>query len=156
MYLLSRPLLNVCDATDKFGQRTLIKLYLYITATSAVKISVFLFYRRLTIKVSGPFLIATWVGIIFNLGYWIAFMLELSLICIPTEAFWMQFDPVWAATHHFSCGLERLSAPSSGVLSVVGDFYATMVPLLQIQSMNLSTRQKLAIYPVFGLGFVCV
>jgi len=156
LYLLSRPLLCVLDATDKFGQRTLIKLYLYITATSAVKISIFLFYRRLTVKVSGPFLIATWVGIVFNLCYWIAFMLELSLICIPTESFWKQFDPVWAATHHFSCGLERFSAPSSGVLSVIGDFYATLVPLLQIWSMNLPRRQKLALYPIFGLGFMYV
>jgi hypothetical protein len=35
---------------------------------SAVKISLLLFYRRLSVNFSSPFLWATWIGIVFNIG----------------------------------------------------------------------------------------
>ena len=142
--------------TDHFEQHIIAEEYLYLTATTSIKISVLIFYRRLTIKLSGRFTIAIWAGIIYNFCYWVDFMLAVTLACIPTQAFWMEFDLAWETTHRFSCRSERVALPASAIFSTIGDLYATVIPMLQIWHMTLPRRQKLALYPLFGLGFLYV
>lgn len=42
----------------------------------------------------------------------------------------------------------------SGALSVVGDFYSTVLPLLLVWHLKLAFKKKLALYALFALGFV--
>ena len=99
-------------------------------------------------------MIATYIGIAFNIGYWIAYLLAISLMCDPIKAYWLQFDPVWVATHKYHCGDEGVELPFWGSLGVIGDFYSTLIPLLQIRSLEMPRRQKIALYLLFGLGFM--
>lgn len=121
-----------------------------------MKISILLFYRRLSVTFSKIFLIATWVGIVYNVLYWITFVVCLLALFKPIEAYWLSFDPAWAATHHYSHGDESWSLPTAAALSVVGDFYSTVLPLMLIRFLDLPQRQKAALYALFGLGFLVV
>lgn len=140
------------------GQRKNIYIceWCYLTATCSVKISILLFYRRLSVTFSNTFLVATWVGIVYNVLYWIAFVLCLLAQFRPLDSYWLSFDPTWAATHQFSHGNERWSLPMSAGLSVLGDLYATLLPLMLIRVLHLPQRQKAALNILFGLGFLVV
>ena len=128
----------------------------YVTSLSATKISVLLFYRRLSVSFTKAFMIATWVGIIYNILYWAGFCLALLLICRPVNAYWDAFDPKWAATHTYSCGSENVSLPLSGVFSVIGDFYSALLPMLVIMNLDLPRKQKLSLYALFSVAFLVV
>ena len=129
----------------------------YVISTSATKISILLFYRRISVKFSKAFMIATWVGIIFNILYMIAFCMVLLLLCTPISSYWNSFDPIWVMTHPPShCGKENLELPLSGVFSVIGDLYSAVLPIVIIFNLNLSSRQKLSLYALFSLAFLIV
>ena len=129
---------------------------LYLTATCSVKISVLLFYRRLSSNFNRPFLIATWIGIAYNIGYYVSFIIVLSFACRPTQAYWLAFNLQWTTTHKFTCVDEHVALPMSAGLSVLGNFYSTLIPCVLILRLNLPRRQKLALYSLFLLGFLVV
>lgn len=129
--------------------------WLYVASSAFIKISVLLFYRRLSAPFTKVFLVATWVGIIYNILYVIAFLLTLLLICRPVNSYWESFDPYWVVKgNKFSCGKEEISLPLSGVFSVLGDLYSTVLPLFLVWNLQLPRRQKLALYTLFALGFM--
>jgi hypothetical protein len=119
-----------------------------------VKISVLLFYRRLPSSFNRFSFIAVWIGIVYNIGYYVSFIIALSFACRPTQAYWLAFNPQWATTHKFTCVDEHISLPMSAGLSTFGDFYSTIIPCAFILSLNLPRRQKLALYSLFLLGFL--
>lgn len=131
-------------------------LWCYVIGITLIKISILLFYRRLSVKFSQVFLIATWIGIVYNILYFFSFGLTLLLLCHPLHAYWDAFNPVWAATHKFHCAAENVALPVSSALSVVGDFYSTLLPLILVYHLQLPRRQKLALYALFALGFGAV
>jgi hypothetical protein len=128
----------------------------YITGVTIIKTSVLLFYRRLSVQFSRPFLIATWIGIIYNIGYFVAFAMTLLLLCRPIHSYWDQFSPTWAATHKYHCGSEQVALPASSAFSVLGDLYSTVLPLVLVWHLDLPQRQKVALYALFALGFMAV
>lgn len=130
----------------------------YIFATCSVKISVLLFYRRLSSGFTRGFFIATWIGIAYNVAYLVTFVILIGVACRPISAYWMQVNLVggWALTHKFTCIDEHTALPLSGVLSLVGDLYATLLPCILIFKLDLPRQQKLALYPLFLLGFLVV
>ena len=128
----------------------------YVSSLSATKISVLLFYRRLSVSFSRSFMIATWVGIVYNVLYLAGFCLTLLLLCRPVNAYWDAFDAEWAASHSYSCGSEQISLPLAGALSVIGDFYSALLPMLVIMNLDLPRRQKLSLYGLFSLAFLVV
>ncbi|KAK5065307.1 hypothetical protein LTR84_001145 [Exophiala bonariae] len=133
-----------------------ISMWCYVIASTFVKISVLLFYRRLSVKFSKIFLIATWVGIVYNLVYMAGFGMALLLICDPVYAYWQSFDRLWASSHKFRCRTEGTSLPVSGGLSVLGDLYSTLLPVFLVYYLDLPRRQKFALYGLFALGFLSV
>lgn len=133
-----------------------VSLWCYVVAITLIKISVLLFYRRLSVKFSRGFLVATWIGIAYNILYFVSFGLGLLLLYDPIYAYWKSFDPVWAATHHFHAGAEGVALPASAAFSVLGDLYSTLLPLILVYNLDLPIRQKVALYVLFALGFMAV
>lgn len=131
-------------------------LWCYMIGITLIKISVLLFYRRLSTKFGKTFLIATWIGIIYNIFFFISFGLTLLLICRPLHSYWESFNADWAATHHFHCGAENVALPASAALSVVGDIYSTLLPLILVYHLHLPRRQMIALYTLFAFGFMAV
>jgi hypothetical protein len=130
----------------------------YLFSTGAVKISVLLFYRRLSVSFTRGFLWATWVGIVFNLAQITAFSIALLTLCRPISAYWTSFDRVWAMEHQgeYQCSYEGLSLTMSAVVSVVGDFYAALLPSLLIIKLKMPLRQKIALMGLFAVGYIVV
>lgn len=128
----------------------------YVAAAALVKISVLLFYRRLSVQFTRTFLIATWIGIIYNVCYFITFGVVLLRLCTPISAYWTRFEPDWAATHSFRCNSEAASLPTSSALSVVGDVYSTALPFALIWNLKLPARQKVALYALFSVGLLAI
>lgn len=128
----------------------------YTLSLSCVKISVLLFYRRLSVSFTRGFYIAVWVGITYNIIYLVGFILTLLLLCRPLDAYWKSFDPEYRATANYTCGSEQIAEPLSGILSVIGDAYSTILPLVLVSRLTLPRRQKWALYFLFSLGFSVV
>lgn len=131
----------------------------YITASCTVKISILLFYRRLSGNFSKIFLVATWSGIVYNMLYMFVCLVLLLVECKPVSAYWLAFDPAWVKEGHtYKCLSpgESLTLPMSGAFSVLGDFYSTALPLCLVYSLDLPRRQKIALYGLFALGFFVV
>ena len=154
LYFSGRHIWDVPPSTfSPHRMNVWISEWLFVLSGTSIKVSVLLFYRRLSVKFNKGFRIATWVGIVYNVLYLFAFSLTLLLICQPVEAYWNAFSPVWAATHKSHCAKEGASLPAAVGLSVVGDFYSTLLPLLLIFSLPLPMEQKLALYSCLPSGF---
>jgi hypothetical protein len=129
---------------------------LYASALSTVKVSILLSYRRLTGTVSRRFVIAIWIGIMYNIVLWIGFCGALIFLCSPINTYWKQVDLLWRASHHPHCGNESLMVTLTGILSIIGDFYSALLPILLIMSLNLSRRQKRSLNALFAIAFLVV
>ncbi|KAL9116238.1 MAG: hypothetical protein Q9227_000609 [Pyrenula ochraceoflavens] len=134
-----------------------VSIWLNFLALGFIKISILLFYRRLSISFPRAFLWATYVGFFYNGGFIVAFMIVLGLLCRPLNAYWLRFSLEWIATDHPStCINEGLLFSVAGTLSCIGDFYTTTVPLLLIIYLPLPRHQKLALYALFAVGYLIV
>jgi hypothetical protein len=128
----------------------------FMIALSCVKVSVLLFYRRLSVSCTKTFLIATWVGIAYNVAFLCGFMLALVLACRPLQAYWLSFDLVWPQNNDYKCGSERVAQPLVCLLSVIGDFYSAILPMTLVSRLAMPKTQKRALYALFGLAFLVV
>lgn len=74
----------------------------FLLSTSATKISVLLFYRRLT---AGTFSYrwkwAVWAALIFTFMYCFGFLFALGFNCRPVQAYWMAFSASF--TQDYTC-----------------------------------------------------
>lgn len=117
----------------------------YVMASCCIRISVQLFYRRLSVNFTRAFLWATWVGIAYNVLYMVGCLLFLLLVCHPVDAYWNRYSATWASTHSYQCAAENVSLPLFAAISVLGDLYATCVPLALIASIPRTFREKIAL-----------
>ncbi|KAK5095992.1 hypothetical protein LTS08_007874 [Lithohypha guttulata] len=128
----------------------------YIFASSSIRISVLLFYRRLSIGFANNFLRATYIGLAMNVLYMIGFTVFLFIVCIPLDAYWNALNPAWASTHNFQCLSENISLPLSSAVSTGIDLYATLVPICLIATIQRCKKDKIALYFIFSAGFLVV
>lgn len=64
----------------------------YMMATATIKISVLLFYRRLTVRCSKLYLFFVHAGIVYNVLYGLIFLIVLLASCSPLSAYWMRMS----------------------------------------------------------------
>ena len=143
---------------DKFSDAALIAWLseiAFLISTCATKVSVLLFYRRLTDGTYGRrWKIATIAAIVFTCLYCVAFILSLCFTCWPTEAYWMAFS--FTYTKDYSCKDTRAANPASGVLSVVSDIYSVILPMAMLRHFDISRRKKIGLNVVFAFGLFVV
>lgn len=121
---------------------------LYILSTTSIKISVLLFYRRLSISFTKGLKRATWIGLAANLVYLCIFTVWLCLLCHPLNAYWDLYKPGWRQQpaqqlNPPSCLAENISLPVSSALSALTDLYATLVPLVLVMTIQKPFKQKI-------------
>ena len=88
----------------------------------------------------------------YNAIYCAGFTLYIVVQCRPLNAYWQQFSFKWS--EKFVCGDEHLSLPVNGGLSVLSDFYATVLPGLLLRHLQMPKKQKMLLYCLFALGFL--
>jgi len=138
-------------------QITLAMEVIYLASTTLTKLSILMFYRRITSSViSRPLLIAVWASIIFVAAYGITFILVLIFTCDPVEAYWYRFTTSWLRTHKYKCTDELATLMVIITISTAQDFIATLLPMFVVHKLRLPIRQKIALAAVFLVGLaVC-
>jgi hypothetical protein len=72
----------------------------YVVSTSLTKISILLFYKRMSDgAVSRGFRLAVRASIAFVIAYMITFLSTLFFTCRPISSYWNQVSIQWALTH---------------------------------------------------------
>ncbi|TID24545.1 hypothetical protein E6O75_ATG02910 [Venturia nashicola] len=140
---------------------TMVISALYVISTSLTKISILLFYRRMSDRVSKAFRFAVHACIVFVVAYMITFLTTLFLTCRPINAYWNQVYIPWALSHEEGVDYHCLNEPAdllaASAISIVQDFLVCGMPTLLFWKLKLPRRQKIALAAVFGIGFfLCI
>ncbi|KAF2737387.1 hypothetical protein EJ04DRAFT_561554 [Polyplosphaeria fusca] len=127
----------------------------FCIASGLIKISILLFYRRLSSRsISSGFRWATWITIGFIAAYSIAFTLVPLFACQPMSAFWDQLNIVKVAQgYKFKCINEGADVFSAGVISTVQDLVTAMLPTFLYWNLQIPTRQKVALFGIFAIAY---
>ncbi|GAB7358562.1 hypothetical protein MBLNU230_g2624t1 [Neophaeotheca triangularis] len=132
--------------------------FVFLISTASTKVSILLFYRRLVKGSYDPkWLYAILGGIIIIVCYCLSFLLALLLACQPTKAYWLSADLFgWAANNDYKCADARAANLASGMVSVLTDAYAVILPMAMLKNFTAPRRQKIALYVLFSLGLLVV
>lgn len=148
----------------------------YVVSTSLTKISILLFYKRMSDgAVSRTFRYAVRACIAFVVAYMITFVTTLFLTCRPINSYWNQVSLPWAISHEeyvcnlhlgqchansgirgtdYHCFNEPADLLAASAVSIVQDFIVCGMPTLLFWKLRLPRRQKIALAAVFGVGFL--
>lgn len=131
---------------------------LYSLASGLIKLSILLFYRRLSSRAVSPAFRWTMRITIFIIGgYSIAFITIPLFACRPFSAFWDQVDLVKLARgYEWTCINEGADVVAHGVISTVQDLMVAFLPTILCWNLQMPLRQKIALYSIFALGYSSV
>lgn len=120
-----------------------------------IKISILLFYRRLSNRVVSRFFWwATWVTIGFIIAYSIALTLAPILGCQPVSAFWDQVNTLKVLSgYKYHCFDEGADIFAASVVSVFQDFITALLPTFLYWNLHIPIRQKVALFGIFAIGY---
>ncbi|KAF2419050.1 hypothetical protein EJ08DRAFT_44817 [Tothia fuscella] len=132
----------------------------YMGSVCLTKISILLFYRRLTAGTIGKaFQWTVHLAIASVLAYFVVFHLTLFLCCRPLFSSWKQGDFAWLLANRetFTCWDEGKILVATAVVSAIQDFVACGLPMILFWKLHISKRQKIVLGGIFALGgFLCV
>lgn len=134
-------------------------IYVLFSLTSGlIKLSILLFYRRLSSRAVSPAFRWTMRITIFIIGaYSTAFIFVPIFMCQPIAAFWEQVDLVKVAEgYDYKCINEGADVVAHGIISTVQDLVVAFLPTLLCWNLQMPVRQKIALYCIFALGYTSV
>jgi hypothetical protein len=127
----------------------------FVTSTGCTKVSILLFYRRMTAAtMQTKFLYVIFGAIVFIVAYTIAFDLVLFVGCRPLSAYWDSVLPTY--TQPYVCYDEGATLPASSIISIITDIIVLALPCSVVWHMQMPFQQKLTLSVVFGVGLVYV
>ena len=125
----------------------------FLLGNACTKTSILLSYRRISARSHSTWFIRlTWAAIAFTIIYTVALGLELVFVCRPFVSYWRSYDPDY--TENYTCGNEQIPIVFSAAASVFSDIYASILPMLLVQTLQLSSRQRLGLYLLFSAGLL--
>lgn len=134
-------------------------IYTLFSLTSGlIKLSILLFYRRLSSRAVSPAFRWTMRITIFVIGaYSIAFVIIPIFMCRPISAFWNQVDfERIAHGYKYKCINEGVDVVAHGIISTVQDLVVAFLPTLLCWNLQLPVRQKVVLCAIFALGYSTV
>ncbi|KAL6705108.1 hypothetical protein ACN47E_007367 [Coniothyrium glycines] len=128
---------------------------IFCVASGMIKVSILLFYRRLSARiVSKHFRWATLASIGFIVAYSIAFTLAPILGCQPISAFWDQVNAIKLLQgYKYHCFNEGADIFAASLISVIQDFMTALLPTFLYWHLQIPTRQKFALFGIFAIGY---
>ncbi|TLD15110.1 hypothetical protein E2P81_ATG09958 [Venturia nashicola] len=143
------------NAWVRDGFLSWICMILFHISTCLTKISILLFYRRLTVRsYNSTAQKAIYVAITFTIFFLLAFGLSLIFICVPTSASWTGMDIF--SSKMYKCHSRRIADILHGTLSIITDLYVLIIPNLVVMNMQLPRKQKLMLYAIFSCGSITI
>ncbi|KAJ8115165.1 hypothetical protein OPT61_g3127 [Boeremia exigua] len=130
-------------------------LCIFCVASGLIKISILLFYRRLSSRVvSNSFRWATWITIGFIATSTIAFTLVPIFGCNPISAFWDQVDVLKLLKgYQYKCFDEGADIFAASVISAFQDLITAVLPTFLYWNLHIPVRQKIALFGIFAIGY---
>lgn len=97
-----------------------------------------------------------YASIAFVIGYFVAFFINIFLICTPFNSFWLQADYVWLTVHRgdFHCQDEGVVLVVSAAISAFQDILACCLPMVLLWKLQIPKRQKYALGTIFSVGIL--
>jgi hypothetical protein len=128
---------------------------IFCVASGLIKISILLFYRRLSSRVvSKAFRWTTWITIGYIVAYTIALTLAPILGCKPISAFWDRVDTLKRLQgYEFECFDEGADLLAASIISASQDLLTAILPTFLYWNLQISARQKAALYGIFAIGY---
>lgn len=128
---------------------------IFCIASGLVKVSILLFYRRLSARVvSRIFFWTTWITIGYITAYSIALSIAPVVGCQPISAFWDQFDPIKKLSgYKFHCFDEGADVLVASILSASQDMLTAILPTFLYWNLKIPLRQKIALFGIFAMGY---
>ncbi|MCJ1278210.1 hypothetical protein MMC21_006025 [Puttea exsequens] len=121
----------------------LIGQLLWISSVSCLRASIIILYIH--IFPVQKFRIACSIVLGVNASYWLATVLAALLICQPVSAQW---------TFQGKCGDQNSLDLFIGVFNLLIDVSVIVLPMPILWSLKLSTRKKLELSGIFGMGTI--
>ncbi|CAI6342485.1 unnamed protein product [Periconia digitata] len=121
-----------------------------------IKISILLFYRRLSSRaVSTPFKWTTWISIVFIAAYSLAFSLVPIFGCNPISAFWNQVNIVYQfdKNYTYTCFDEAADVVTASAISTAQDLLTAVLPTFIYWHLQIPVRQKIALSFLFAIAY---
>lgn len=127
----------------------------FCLASGLIKISILLFYRRLSSRVvSNRFRWATWITIAFIASSSIALALVPIFGCDPISAFWDQANAqLLLGGYKYRCFNEGADVFTASVISTVQDLITAVLPTFLYWNLRIPIRQKVALFGIFAIGY---
>ena len=89
--------------------------------------------------------------------YTIFYALVILFTCRPLSAYWDHMDPIkLVADYKFQCFDEGAKVITNGIIATVQDFIAALLPTILCWKLQLSRRDKVALFSVLTLGYTTV
>jgi hypothetical protein len=127
-------------------------------ATSCIKISVLLFYRRIVKELYRGLKCSLWVAISFIVMFSITLTVWELVQCSPIHAVWLTLDPTYNEPHRcLSRAKYQIGTIVISALSVVTDFVTVTLPAFLIFTqikVTFTRNQHIALIIIFGLGYL--
>jgi hypothetical protein len=129
----------------------------YVLVTHLTKISILLFYRRLSSGSFSPWFVWTLRAmIVMVILAFIGQEVTLLSACKPFNAFWDQVDFSWESMNKYVCYDEAAGQYATIVTGAFQDLVACFIPMILIMKLSLPRRQKIALFALFSLGLMYV
>ncbi|KAH7395324.1 hypothetical protein DE146DRAFT_615183 [Phaeosphaeria sp. MPI-PUGE-AT-0046c] len=132
---------------------------LFTLGSGLIKMSVLLFYRRLSARaVSASYRWTLRITIGFIGLYTVVFIFITVFLCRPISAFWDQvnFIKIASGTYEYNCLDEGAEIVANGILSTIQDFVAASLPAALCWNLQMDKRKKIALYCVFAVSYIVV
>lgn len=128
---------------------------LFIWSGCFIKVSVLLFYRRLSENATSLAWKYALLGCIaFTVIWSLGLFITQLLTCHPVDAFWLQFDLQWIVNHsgQYSCVHTNVTTLLAGILACISDAYSTLLPCILVRNLQMARRTKIGLNIIFCLG----
>jgi hypothetical protein len=127
----------------------------FCLAAGFIKVSILLFYRRLSSRVvSNIFRWTTWLAIGFIAAYTIALTIAPLLGCETLSAFWDQVDSTKLFQGYtYKCFDEGADIFAASIISTFQDFITAVLPTFLFWNLRIPVRQKIALFGIFAIGY---
>jgi hypothetical protein len=154
---------HIWDLTPKLAVSSrkviLAVMPLHLAATMLIRVSILLFYRRLSNEAVSPrFARLIRVVISIVIIYTAVFMLLAFFICRPINAYWSLVDPEWAKMHirgvDYTCLDEPTYLIAVAICSIIMDFTTWIIPLPLFWKLALPFRQKITLTSLFAVALL--
>jgi hypothetical protein len=127
----------------------------FCIAAGFIKISILLFYRRLSSRVvSNIFRWTIWLAIGFIAAYTIALTIAPILGCDTLSAFWDQTNSTKILQGYtYKCFDEGADVFAASVISAFQDLITAILPTFIFWNLRIPIRQKIALFGIFAIGY---